>query len=305
MSLVSAALDRMFREWLEPADEQPTRFTLAAAITTTAATSFTVDPAFLSPEEEELLGPGTVVEIEQEWLQIGDYDPDTNIASSCKRGVGGTTAATHAITPTAPECKIAPKWSRKAAFDAFCDEIVGLYPDLYAVAETASMTFNTSTFTEVAATVMTPMYAWIRPTGSTSNSSWDKYPVTWLDHFPGSTTGKAVLGSINGSGYLVYKAKFPRPATEAVNLTTTTLLNEEWERIPMVGAVAQLIGGKDLSAAETSYLSEQLAAQNFPVGAGGNVRDGLLRYHRYLLDRAKRTQRSREDTVVVTSHPWD
>lgn len=301
MSLVSAALDRMFREWLEPADEQPTRFSLAAAITTTSATSFTVDPTFLSPEEEDLFGPGTLVEIEQEWIQVGDYDPDTNIASDCKRGVGGTTAATHLIST---EGKIAPKYGRKAAFDAFCDELVGLWPDLYAIDETDSMTFSTTTYTEVAATVMYPMYAWARPTGSSSNSQWGKYPVEFLDHFPASSTGKAVLGRINGSGYLVHKVKFARPANEAVNLTTTTLLNEEWERIVEVGAVAQLVGAQDLSAAEASYLSEQLAASNFPVGSGGSVRDGLLRYHRYLLDRAKRSMRAREDTVVVTNNPW-
>lgn len=303
MTTTAQALDRLFRDWLEPADEQPARFTLAAAITTTSQTSFTVDPAFLSPEESALFGPGTVVEIGQEWAQIGLFDEDTNVASACKRGVGGTTAATHLV---AAEGKIAPKFGRRSAFDAFADEVVALFPDLSAVTVAEDLTFNASTYTEVAATVQHPMYVWARAVGS-SDAPRSKFNVEFFDHFPDSSTGKAITVSglpNGGSGHLVYRSSFPRPSTEATDLNTTCLLNDEWVRIAIVGAAAQLISAKDLSAAEASFLSEQLAQQNFPVGSGGSVRDSLLRYRQFLLGRAKSAQRGREDTIVTTNIPW-
>ena len=302
MTTAGEALDRLFRDFLEPADEQPARFTLAAEIATTSATTFTVDPTFLSPEESALFGPGTVVEIEQEWIQIGSFDEDTNIATACKRRIGGTTAATHAI---ATEGKIAPKFGRRSAFDALADEVVALFPDLSAVAVAEDLTFNANTYTEVAATVQHPMYVWARAVGASGSRS--QYGVEFFDHFPDSSTDKAItVPSLpnGGSGHLVYRSSFPRPTTEATDLNTTCLLNDEWIRIAIVGAAAQLISAKDLSAAEASFLSEQLAQQNFPVGSGGSVRDSLLRYRQFLLGRAKSALRGREDTIVTSNVPW-
>lgn len=305
MSTVAQLIDRILRDYLAPPDEQPTRFTLGAAIASTSVASFTVDTDFLSPEESALLGPGTLVEIEQELIQIGAYDESTNVASSCIRGVQGTTAATHL---NGSQGLIAPKYSRRSVFDAIADDVEQLFPDLARTAETTSLSFSATSYTEVAATVMEPMYVWARPTGSASNATWNKYPVTFLDHFPASSTGKAALipslndGSV--SGYLVYKGKFTRPTAESDDLVATCGLEDEWERIVMVGAVAALVVAKDLSPLEQQYLSERLANEAAPIGSATRIWSALRAWRRELLDRAQEGMRSREPVTVVTRDPF-
>lgn len=305
MSTAGQLIDRILRDFLAPPDEQPIRFTLAAAISSTSATSFTIDTDFLSPEEQALFGPGSLVEIEQELIQVGSFDEATNVASSCVRGIQGTTAATHA---NASVGLLAPKFSRRSVFDAVCDEIEQLYPDLAKITESASTAFSSTSYTEVAATVMEPMWVWARPTGSSSSMSWSRYPVQFLDHFPGSSTGKAVWvpnltdGSI--TGYLVYRSKFTRPADESTDLVATCGLEDEWERIVMVGAVASLVIAKELSPLEQQYLSEQLANQGTPVGTGTRIWSALRAWRRELLERAQESLRSREPVTVVTNSPF-
>jgi hypothetical protein len=298
MSTVAQLIDRAMREFLYPPDEQPIRFTLGAAITTTSATTFSVNTDLLSPEEEALLGPGTIVEFDRELVQIGAYDESlsTDQATSCLRGVGNTTAATHLID--APGI-VWPKFPRQNVYDAICDEVELLWPDLSKVSETASMTFSSTSYTEVAATVMKPMYAWARPSGT---DDWAEYDVRFYDHFPASSTGKAV--SLDGladsvAGYLVYRGKFTRPSAESTDLVATCGLEDEWERIVLLGAVAYLIAGKDLSPMQSQFLSEQLANQNFQVGSGARIWSALRSFRQDLLDKAQKAQHGREKTTVV------
>ena len=300
MSTVAQLIDRAMREFLYPPDEQPIRFTLGAAIATVGASSFTVDTDLLSPEEARLLGPGTIVEIDRELIQIGAYNESlsTDQASSCLRGVSNTTPATHLSGAAGV---LAPKFPRQNVFDAVCDEVEVLWPDLAKITETASITIASSTYTEVPAAVMKPMYVWARPTGASSSSEWGEYPVEFLDHFPGSTTGKAIYVPgmpEGGTGYLVYRAKFTRPTTEATDLVATCGLEDEWERIVLLGAVAYLIVGKDLSAIEQQFLAEQLANQGFQVGSAARVWSALRSYRQDLLDKAMKAQRGREKTTV-------
>lgn len=297
MSTVAALIDRAYREFLASPEEQPTRFTLAAEFAS-GAFSFTVDPDFLSPEEEALLAPGTVVEVNSELIQIGDYTEGSHVASSVKRAILGTAEATHA---SGDYGVIAPEYPRKVVFDAICDEIVGLYPDLYVVTATGSLSLSSTTYTEVAATVMEPMWLLARPVGSASTDPYSQYfDVGWYDPFPPSSTGKAIFSPFGtGIGYLVHKAKFARPGTEAVNLTTTTLLQEEWERIVLIGAVAYLIAGKDLSQRQQEFITQQLATQSYPVLTPTRIRESLLKYRGDLLERAKKGLRSRSQATVT------
>lgn len=298
MSTVAQVIDRAYREFLYPPDEQPARFTLAASIATTSVTSFTIDSSLLSAEEEGLFGPGTVVEIGRELIQIGAYDADTGVASSCLRGLNNTTEATH---DSGAEGVLAPKYSRQACFDVLCDEVEALYPDLAKVTETESMVFSSNSPTEVAATIADPMYAWARPSGTTD---WAEYDVRFLDHFPGSSaspTGKAVMiddlpDSV--TGYLVYRARFTRPTAESDSLATCGL-EDEWERIAMLGMVSYLVAGKELSPLEQQFLSDQLAAQGTPVGSAARVWASLRALREDLLEKAKKAQRSRERPTVV------
>lgn len=300
MSTTGGLMDRAFREFLTPPDEQPARFTLAAAITDTTATSFTVDTTLLSAEEENLFAPGTVVELGRELIQLGAYDENTNICSSCIRGLNNTTKATHLI---GAQGLLAPKFSRQAVFDVVADEVELLYPDLSRVGETGSLTISDTTYTEIPAAVIKPMYVHARPNGSDSDSQWGEYTaIEFRDHFPPSSTGKAMYVSGlcgTATGYLVYRGRFTRPTDEDTDLVATCGLEDEWERIVLLGAVAYLVAGKDLSPIEQQFLSEQLANQGFPVGSAARVWSALRAFRQDLLEKAMKAQRGRERTTVT------
>lgn len=303
MSTVRNVIDRVLREWLLPPDQQPTRLILASGITSSIADSFTYDDRFLSPEEEDLLGPGGIVEFGRELIQIGSVDPDTNVCSDCVRGAAGTQQDTHDINEPGT---ITPSYPRQLVFDAVGDSVMQLYPDLYRIVSDTARTYST-TYTEVPAEVRQPMYLWARSAGSTT-STWTKIDIpsdAWLHNFPPSTTGNAVqLNCPSITGYLVYRAGFDRPDDEDQDLQDDLEILQEWEQLIVVSSVAYAIGARDLSPAHQAFLSEQLAQQGYPVLTSSRIRDGLLGYQRVLMDRALRTLHSDEPTTVIWNPAW-
>lgn len=293
MSTVGQVIDRVLRDWLHAPDDQPTRFTLDGAIDADD-TSLTYDDDLLTPEEEDLLGPGTLIEVGTEQILIGSVNATTNVLSGLIRGVNGTTAAEHADNELAT---LAPAWARKTIYDAVGDAVEQLWPELYATTTSTALTLSDTQYTEVPAAVMGALYLWARPTGGTE---YDRIAVRLLENFPPSSTTKAIWPGFAGSGYLVYKAKPTRPASESDTMTSLGV-NDEWEQLVIVSAVAYLISGKDLSAATQEFLTDNLNAQGYPVDSSRRIREGLLRYQSLLLDKAKRSLRHQTDTMVVTT----
>lgn len=291
MSTVASVVDRVLRDWLHAPDDQPTRFTLNGAISSTA-TSLVYDDDLLTPEEEDLLGPGSLIEIGSEQILVGNVNATTDTLSGLIRGVNGTTAAAHADDALAA---LAPAWSRKTIFDAVADSVEQLWPELYAVVTSDALTLSETQYTEVPVTVMGNLYMWARPSGFTT---YDKFSVPLFENFPPSSTTKAIWPGMAGTGYLVYKKKFVRPTAESDDMSAVCLVNDEWEQLVVVGAVAYLISGKDLSAATQEFLSDNLNAQGYPVDSSRRIREGLLRYQGLLLDKAKRSLRTQHDTPV-------
>jgi hypothetical protein len=294
MSTVGQLIDRLRRDWLEPADAQPTRFTLGAAITTANGLSVTYDDTLLAPEELELLGPGTLIEVDTEEMIVGDIDETANTLTIAIRGANGTTGATHLI---GAEVTVAPVWRRKVIFDALGDAVVGLYPDLYKMASTP-LTLSTTTYTEVPAVVGEPHYFFGIFSGSTT---YDRYPVTFLDHFTPSSTGKAIVGSdlpYGATGYLIYKSGFDRPPNETYDLIVTGGLDQQWEPILLVSAAAYLIAGREFEQIDQERLTQQLERTGFPVLSATRIREGLLEYRDQLLRKAVDALRFREPTLV-------
>jgi hypothetical protein len=292
-------IDRTLRDWLEPADDQPTRASLASSIDADD-TSLTYDPAMLGPEEEELLAPGTLIQIGSEEILVGDIDEDEDVLSDLTRAVNGTSAAAHTagdlIYPS-------PVWRRRSVFDALCDGLVKLYPDLYRVPVSASISVGTS-YTEVPQAVVDDgIVAGKFFIGRTNASAdYDEYPVALRATAPYVTSGKAftVDNLISGaSGYLVYKAKFLRPTDEDDDLTADFGLLEDWEQIVILDAVAYLIAAREMDLATQERLSQQLEQQGYPAGTPTQIRDGILRYKQLLMQRAKDALRV-ENQVTVT-----
>lgn len=287
---VSALVDRMLREFLETPEEQPTRFVLAADISADA-TELTYKAEYLTPEEEDILGPGTLIEIGSEQLLVGTVAPNAKTVSGLHRRANGTDASAHNAGSV---IKVLPTWTRLSVFEAIADAIVGLYPSLYTV-DTVAIAPGVNTATEVAAEVAFPMFAW----GSTGEGPYD---VTFLDSYPGVASGKAILvPDLAGStGYLVFGRRFSRPVSELDDLDDIGV-SDEWDRLILVSAMTYLLAGREIDAVTQEFLTQQLERQNFPVGSATRVRDGLVKYYEYLLSKARRDLRNRYPARVTRS----
>jgi hypothetical protein len=230
---------------------------------------------------------------------LSAVNEDTNTLTISKRGANGTTAATHT---SGAEIFIAPTWRRRVMFDALCDAIVGLYPDLFQVTST-SLTVSSTTYTEVPAAVSEPLWFYGTLTGTTSYQQWPIAGSDWLDQFPPSSTGKAiVLGSLptGAAGYLVYKTGFTRPTSEA-DVLATIGIDPQWEPILLVSAAAYLVAGRELEQVGQERLTQQLERQGFPVLTATRIRQGLLQYREALLEKAQDALRLRYPVQVHTT----
>ena len=286
MAAVSTLVDRIYRDFLNKPDDLSAFSRLDGAMSDTTGTTLTYESGLFSSEEENLLGNGALVEVDQELMLVTSANTSTRTLT-VSRGYAGTTAATHADETNV---FINPTFPRKSVFDAVADNIVRLYPSLYNVT-TTNVTSN-STYAEVPASTVEVLTSYVQ------NASGEQYTsagIELLRDFPPSTTNTAVqfYNTSNGKTvYLVVKRKFVRPTSETVDLATDCLISDEYEQIVMVGAVADIVGATDIDASTQEFITEKLAAENYPVGSGERLRNALLRLRSLLIDEARGNLRS-------------
>lgn len=303
MSTFAQLIDRTYREYLRPVEEQEPASQLAdttdiSSVAGSGATGIFADTTtityrdgFFTPEEEELIGSGSVIEIGQELILVEDIN---TVAKTMvvERGRLGTTATYH-LNDT--DIILKPKYPRINVANAIGDQIVGLYPALYAVAKTTIQTSSTQ-FVEMPAATERILQAKM-DLSTSSVTTYTDVPLELLTDFDGSSTTAAVQFPTQPTSgknvYVVYATKFTRPTTESTDLNATSGLDDFHEQIVMVGAVAQLLSELDVDATTQSYITENLESSGIPVGSGERLRNALLRYYGVLLDRARREQRSR------------
>tara|TARA_Y100000588_G_scaffold247016_1_gene261441 strand:+ start:429 stop:1331 length:903 start_codon:yes stop_codon:yes gene_type:complete len=285
MAAVSTLIDRIYRDFLNKPDDLSAFSRLDGAIDNTT-TTVVYEDGLLSSEEENLLAGGALIEINQELMLV------TNIVSSTRtltvaRGYAGTTADSHGDKTN---MFINPTFPRKSVFDAVADNISRLYPSLYNIT-TTNVTSN-STYAEVPATTVSIVNSWVQ------NASGDQYTsagIELLTNFPPSSTNTAVQFSNTANGktvYLVVKRKFGRPTAETDDLSTACFLEDSYHQIVMIGAVADIMGATDVDASTQEFITEKLAAENYPIGSGERLRNALLRLRSLLIDEARGDLRS-------------
>ena len=300
MSTLGQLIDRTYREYLRPVEEQEplTQVANLDSITggqglTSTGTTLQYKEGLFTPEEEELIGAGSVLEIDTELVMVEDINTVSR-EITVERGRLGSTAAEH-VEDT--DIILKPKYPRLNVTNAIGDQVIGLFPALYAVKKT-TLTTSSTQFVEMPAGTQRILQAKIdnSTTGGTTTSFTD-VPLELLTDFAGSTTDAAVqfpTSPTSGkSVYVVYASKFTRPTAETDNLNTISGLEDFHEQIVMVGAVAQLLSELDVDASTQNYITENLEQRGVPVGSGERLRNALLRYYGVLLDRARREQRSR------------
>ena len=285
MAAVSTLVDRIYRDFLNKPDDLSAFSRLEGTINN-SVTSLTYESGLFSSEEENLLGNGALIEIDQEIMLVTAANTSTRTLT-VSRGYAGTDAASHT---DGANLFINPTFPRKSVFDAVSDNIVRLYPALYNV--TTTNVTSGSTFAEVPATTVEILTSYVQ------NASGEQYTsagIELLKNFPPSSTNTAVQFYNTSSGKtvnLVVKRKFVRPTAETDDLATACLLEDEYEQIVMVGAVADIMGATDVDASTQEFITEKLAAESYPVGSGERLRNAILRLRSLLIDEARGNLRS-------------
>ena len=285
MAAVSTLVDRIYRDFLNKPDDLSAFSRLEGGIND-SVTSLNYESGLFSSEEENLLGNGALVEIDQELMLVTAANTSTRTLT-VSRGYAGTTAAAHSDEAN---LYINPTFPRKSVFDAVADNISRLYPSLYNIT-TTNVTSN-STYAEVPATTVSVVNSWVQ------NASGDQYTsagIELLTNFPPSSTNTAVQFSNTSNGktvYLVVKRKFARPTAETDDLSTACFLEDSYHQIVMIGAVADIMGATDVDASTQEFITEKLAAENYPIGSGERLRNALLRLRSLLIDEARGDLRS-------------
>lgn len=289
MATFGNLIDRTLREWLSPADSQPLATTISAAMTD-SATTLSYNGALLSAEEEDLLGPGTVVEVGTELIRVGAVEAASDNLTGLKRGYQGTTAAAHS---SGDELTIGPVFPRQVVWDALADAIAGLYPTLAWYKTSAAITTPTSGLhTPTETDIEQPVRFTYQKAGNYGTGA------AQLINYGGD---KLIFPGVPGGavGYLLYRARFPRPTAEVQDLETDLGLELSWQQLLMVSAVAYLVAHGDVDVSHVEFLTQQLAVQGYPPRTATAIQRSLLQYRETLLQQARGQQLATHPMAII------
>ena len=296
-------VDRVFREYLEPNDDIQSFTNLRLEISDTTSTTVSYESDYLTTEEEDAMGAGAFIEINQELMMVVSLNT-ADETLTVVRGARGTTAATHAQGDL---IKIKPPFIRLNVFNAVKDQIENLYPTLFAV-ETQTIT---SANGYVALTgdddsrIVAPLKAVSQYTtlasGDETSVQFRGVSIELID-VPTSVTssGKVVqfFGIQTGVDvHCTFKKKFGEVSSESTTLADVGL-ETEYEPIIMAGVAAQLMSGRDIPNATADYITDQMSIQNFPTGSASSIRNSLLQYRNLLIEQARKYLRSKYPEAI-------
>ncbi len=321
---ISGLIDRVYREYLEPMDDVTSYTTLDTGVND-SITTLEFAGALLTQEEEDAMDAGTIIECDTELMRCVSLDTVNNQVTVV-RGVRGTTAAAHTAGAL---IKIAPPFPRQVVFDAIKDQINNLFPTLFAV-NTQSITTGTG-YTLIgdysspgthnyivsilsAISQYTDFSVGSDTTGInfapvTSSLVELPNPFTYTDSDGVSrtitySTGPSVVHAIQFAGissghtaHVTFKKKFIEPTAETDTLATIGL-EQEYEPIIMAGVAAQMMAGRDIPAATSDYISDQMSLSSYPVGSSNSVRNSLLQYQQLLINQARKYLRAKYPEAV-------
>ena len=272
-------VNRTRRDFLEAPDELWVSTRLTAAVADSAGT-FSIDLALLGFEEQNLLAPGVLVEVGTEQCHVVDL---SGSELTVRRAARGTRATAHL---SGAEVLIAPPYGRTTIFDAVAESIVDLSPPLYH-RDVVEREVDEDGLVEL-------------PEGTDGVLSvrlsrhWATLPFEQV-----GDTKLRIYGCDPGEDVTVtVRSGFTYPASEQQSLHSLGV-RDEWARIVVVGAAAQLISAKPLSTSWQEFVSSQLRTEGYPVETPGRIRDSLLRYHQFLIDRAAAAQLRRHPPEQV------
>ena len=321
MSTIGNLVDRVYREYLEPNDDIQS-FSILRGAMLADATDETVDyeSDYLTSEEEDLLEPGAVVEVNRELMLVTALNTSAE-QLTVKRAFRGTTLAAHAVDDV---MRLNPVFPRNTVYDAVCDQINNLFPTLFAV-DVQQITASTG-YTLIGSYdspgthnyIVSVMKAISQYTdfsaGSDSTGVVFAPVVCQLVELPNPFTytdsngvertltyssGPSVVNALQFSNisaghttFVTFKKKFIEPTAESDTLASIGL-EKEYEPIIMAGVAAQMISGRDIPAATAENITQSMQAQSFPVNSASSIRNSLVQYQRLLIEQARKYLRSK------------
>lgn len=284
MALVSEVIDRVYR-MLFPPDERSIQVPLDGAVLA-ADGSWTLDTSLLTPDELELLQVGVAVEAGQDMRLISSGVSSGVIGVT--EAIAGTVAADHA---DGVFVSVNPPVARLTVFEAVADEIVDLYPTLW-WRKGAAITSSTLPV-DAPADMVTALWFWYDVGNGPQKADVDQLDELDTGEF---SSGKAIRFRRAPSGVdgrLVYNAKFARPTDEADDLDTFGV-DEQWLRIVVMGAVAQVLPRVDVARLSAEWLSAQLQLQSTPVGSAIRLQSAFVKQRDAMLEQARRRLRAEQ-----------
>lgn len=279
MTTIDDLRQQLESKYLEPATEQTPSTPLAADINSTV-TTFTITAGILSPDEESMIGPGALLELEYEMTTVLDYDHLTNIVT-CKRGVRGTEAVAHVAANT--DVRFPTRWPRRVVAESVEASIEALWQPLF-VAKEIRATVDTSGYIELPLTTVRILQ--VQYEGG--DGRWyDADAELFATHpLESSSAGLQVDQAARAASLCVvrYGVKLEAPDSYTSEIE---FLPTKWERIILVDTAAELLAGVDIDAITQENLTESLRLDRFPVRSGSNISTSLIRYREYLVEQAK------------------
>jgi hypothetical protein len=287
---VRQVVERVERQYLEHPDELWVRTRLVFGIDETS-TQLDIDLDLLSVEEQALVGPGVLLQIDFEQMIVSDV---VNETVTVRRGMRGTDAEEH---DAGAEILVAPPYTRDVVFDAVSETIVGMHPPLFAYLH-ASAVVGANGVTQVPADTVLVQVA--RRTDNNNPVNLEDLGM-WPDEDGIPRRSIRVFGEPAGTPlWIGFRARFRLP-TSPGDVLSQLGVKDEWARIVVVGAAAQLVAGKPMSNAWKEYVSAQMRSEAFPAETPNRIRDALVAYHEYLINRAAASLQQQHPMMLATS----
>ena len=266
-------------KYLEPVTEQTPSVPLAAAMDDSELT-FTIEPDILGLDELSLIGPGTLLELEYELVQVASFNQSTWVITCSKREARGTTAAEHAI---GTDVRLPTRWPRATVARSIRAAIDALWQPLFGIEEQRATVDVTGYLALPLDTVRILRVQYEDETGRWQDASGELFATHPMDDTISSVQVEPVA-RMSALCVVKYGRKITAPDS---NTDTIELLPEKYERIILSDVGAELLSGVDIDAVTQEVLTQQLRLERFGVRSGSTISQALIGYREYLVDQAE------------------
>lgn len=278
MTTLDQLRQRLEDQYLEPATEETPTAPLAVGITDTD-TEIILTPGVLSPDEESFIGPNRLLEIDMELVRVVSYNENTKTAQ-IRRGARGTVAAAHAINT---DVRIPTRWTRTAQIAALRASIEALWQPLFTfreewtvvgTAKWVPLPLNTVRILDVLVEGIDGRYTSIKASLFAVHPNDEQAAGLQLEENP---PRRSELINIR---YGV------RPVAPDDIFEEIEDFPSKYERIVLVDAAAELLGGIDIDAVSQEMITEKMKLENLPISSAARITQQLIRYREYLVEKA-------------------